>query len=181
MSSSRIQEYAYISLGFSRVFLIWLLEYLNLISNGEAQITIDDLLKPDILSKLIKQPVESVCIDSSGVSRGAGGTGTTRAPLLVTLLNGQVLHLFAKTPTKALAERAFFTLFRVYENEVTFYSKYFNQMNALLKRDNWDIGPRVHYCKYEIFISLLSFNVVFLFLFLTENKLSLVFGMTIVL
>lgn len=141
---SRLEEYAYISYGFSRVFLIWMLEYLRIISNGERQVSIDDLVNPEILSKLIKEDVESVTIDDgSGVSRGAGGTGTSRAPLWVKLRNGQEMHLFAKTPTKSLAERAFFTVFGVYDNEVNFYAKYFTKMNLILRKEDWDIGPRV--------------------------------------
>lgn len=146
-----LQEYNYISLGFSRVFFTWFLEYLRIISNGEPQTTIEELLKPQILSTFIREDVISVQIDdTNGVSRGAGGTGTSRAPLLATLRNGQELHLFVKTPTKSLLECAFFTLFRVYENEVNFYAKYFNQLNTLLKNDEWDIGPRVHFSKYVI-------------------------------
>lgn len=145
---SRFQEYTYISSGFSHVFLVWLLDYLRLWRNGERQVTIEDLLKPEVLSKFIKRDVASVRIDDgSGVSRGAGGTGTSRAPLWVTLRDGEELHLFVKTPTTSLLECAFFTLFRVYENEVNFYANHFTQLNLTLKKDDWDIGPRVHYSK----------------------------------
>jgi hypothetical protein len=120
-----------------------MLEYLCVISNGKRQITVDDLLNPEKLSLLIKEEVESVNIESQGVSRGAGGTGTSRLPLILKLRNGQETHIFVKTPTRSLAERAFFTVFGIYENEVKFYSKYFNQMNAVLRKDKWDIGPRV--------------------------------------
>lgn len=136
-----------------------------MIRNGEPQITIAELLDAPTLSRLIQLPVESVRIDEEqGVSRGAGGTGTSRAPLHVKLRNGEDLHLFAKTPTLSIVERAFFTVFQVYDNEVKFYAKHFKQLNAALRKDNWDIGPQVYHCKYVPTCRAMCFTLSFFLL-----------------
>lgn len=143
-----LSEGAYIAGGFCRILLLWLAERCKLVRNGEPQPEISDLLSTTVMSKLLQLPVASVAVDQEKqVCLGAGGTGTSRVPLRVELISGKVLHLFVKFPTSALAERAFLSLFQVYDNEIRFYAKLHKDFCAALGKPNWRVGPEVYHAK----------------------------------
>lgn len=115
--------------GFLKFLFYSGLEWLQ--SSKYHQYTIMDLHNPETLSVLISKHVVDVnghtssrfdfTVDESDL--GAGGTGTERSSLVATLEDGTKLHLFVKFPARKFAERVFLTMFKVYQNEVTFYDK----------------------------------------------------------
>lgn len=112
----------------------------------EPQITCTDLLSPQVLSKLTHLDIEEVSLNHEDkISKGAGGTGTCRQSIIAKLKNGQTLYLFIKTPTTSILERAFMTLFKVYENELNFYSSLHKEFSQLDK--DWMFCPEVYYVK----------------------------------
>lgn len=150
-----LSEGTYIASGFCRILLLWLGEKCKLVLNGERQLEVSDLLSTTAMSKLLQLPVASIVINKEKkVGLGAGGTGTSRVPLRVELLSGKVLHLFVKFPTSSLAERAFLSLFQVYDNEIRFYANLHKDFCTALGKPNWRVGPEVFHVKSEIFSAL---------------------------
>jgi hypothetical protein len=143
-----IQDSLYLASGFVKLYTIFILDYLNIIKNGERQVEISELLNPDFLSQFIGKKVRFVQIDrGASVGAGAGGNGTDRAPLIVRLDNDEELHLFVKIPTHQIIERIFLTLFKVYDNELKFYTNHVRHLNRDLSVDSWDVSPKLYCCR----------------------------------
>lgn len=139
----KIKEGLYLTNGILSILLGMALDTIN---PFVPRITLDQLYDAKTMSKYIQLDVESV-EDNSGnkVGAGAGGTGTSRRALIVRLKTGQVLYMFVKVPTSSFMERAFMTLFQVYNNEIHFYE----HVSKLTYEDNqdWQISPKVYYAK----------------------------------
>lgn len=111
----------------------------------------EELLDPAVMSRCLGLPVKSVTITArEAISMGAGGTGTSRTALTATLASDEVLHLFVKLPTSSIAERAFMTVFQVYDNELLFYGRYINDLLSRTRcaGSRWTTAPQVFHCKY---------------------------------
>eukprot|EP01031_Cornospumella_fuschlensis_P030685 gene30686-37078_t len=115
------------------------------------RVSVEDLDNPSILAKYLGLDVLAVSENSKdGVGAGAGGTGTCRRALIVTLRDKTVLHLFAKTATNSLMERVFLNQFGVYDNELAFYQNVCPQMNKFFLQDStWSPCPKV-YCARKL-------------------------------
>lgn len=136
------QEIAHLLFGFLKTSAwIFFENYLPWLK----QPSLDQLYQPKLLSSYIKQEVESVEVNREELSAGAGGTGTARNAIIVTLKNSTKLHLFIKTPTASFAERVFLGIFKVYDNEMNFYDHVCQQM--IDPTASWQICPKIYHAR----------------------------------
>eukprot|EP01062_Namystynia_karyoxenos_P056971 TRINITY_DN47920_c0_g1_i1.p2 TRINITY_DN47920_c0_g1~~TRINITY_DN47920_c0_g1_i1.p2 ORF type:complete len:437 (+),score=138.09 TRINITY_DN47920_c0_g1_i1:175-1311(+) len=106
-------------------------------------------LTPAAVSRLVGRQVtqvskrkdrEKVMAGGDVTELGAGGTGTCRAWLTLCYADGEEANVFVKMPATTLMERLFLTVFRVYPNELNFYTNV-----RLDRRFPADLFPRVHH------------------------------------
>lgn len=139
----KVREGLFLTNGILCTIMGMLIDSINPFS---PRIDLDQLYDAKIMSKYIQLDVIKV-EDNSGykVGAGAGGTGTCRRALIVHLKGGEVLYLFVKVPTTSFMERAFMTVFQVYNNEMHFYE----HVSALTNdpHDSWQICPKVYFAK----------------------------------
>eukprot|EP00041_Stephanoeca_diplocostata_P009986 m.157751 g.157751 ORF g.157751 m.157751 type:complete len:427 (+) comp17975_c1_seq9:163-1443(+) len=110
-----------------------------------------------VLSSLTGMNVTHVEHDARFLNRdvtevGAGGIGTSRAWLTLTVQNenGSTSkeHVFVKLPTESVLERVFLTVFGVYHNELNFYNSIANQPQFAP-----GLFPRVYFAQMHGFTS----------------------------